>query len=183
MSIEIEQVNERTIYLQDVDSINSLGILEALEKINREDRENERVYQSNFKLKPIKMVISSFGGSVYDGLAIIAAMRESVTPIHTYGYGAIMSMALPIYVFGDKRFADEYTTFMYHDVGSGSIGKIADMEMDIKEGKRLRNIINDIICKQTKMKKSDLSKPIKEKEDWYFDTKYAAEKGICHTIL
>jgi len=183
MSIEIEQLNERSIYLQDVDSASSLQIIEALEKINREDRDNERLYTTNYELKPIKMIISSFGGSVYDGLAIIAAMRQSVTPIHTYAFGAIMSMGLPIYSFGDKRFADEYTTFMYHDVGSGAIGKIADMEMDIKEGKRLRTILNDIICKNTKLKKADLARPIKEKEDWYFDAKYALEKGICDKII
>jgi ATP-dependent Clp protease, protease subunit len=183
MAIDVEELNERTIYLQDVDAVSSLQIIEAIEKLNKEDLENTKLYTTNFKLKPIKMVISSFGGSVYDGLAIIAAMKQSVTPIHTYAFGMIMSMALPIFSYGDKRFSDELCTFMYHDVSSGVFGKIADMEIDIKEGKRLRLLINDILVKNTKLKKSDFQRPIKEKEDWYFDSKFALEKNICDEVI
>lgn len=183
MSLEIEQINERTIYLQDVDSVNSLQIIEALENLNKEDRENERIYQSNFKLQPVKMIISSFGGSVYDGLAIIAAMRQSVTPIHTYVFGCAMSMGLPIAAMGDERFADKHSTYMFHDVGSGAIGKIANMEMDIKEGKRLRSVLMDIVSERTGLTKTEMNEKVKLKEDWYFTAKDAKKYNVCDEIL
>tara|TARA_R110001592_G_scaffold361450_1_gene672128 strand:+ start:457 stop:1014 length:558 start_codon:yes stop_codon:yes gene_type:complete len=182
-NIEIEQVNERTIYLQDVDSVNSLSVIDSLEKINKEDRENERVYLTNYKPKPIKMIISSFGGSVYDGLAIIAAMRQSVTEIHTYVFGAAMSMGLPIALMGDKKYADKYATYMFHDVGSGAIGKIADMEMDIKEGKRLRTLLMDIVSDRSVLTKTDMNEKVKLKEDWYFTAKQALKFEVCDEIL
>ena len=64
---------------------------------------------------PIQLKINSIGGSMYDGFAIIGAIDSSETPVYTYGYGAIMSMALPILISGHKRFAHPLTTFMYHE--------------------------------------------------------------------
>jgi len=177
----ITQEIERVYILKDIDDVTTKDFAEIIYKINREDEINARKYK-DFVAEPIKLIVSSFGGSVYDGLALIAAMKESNAEIHTYAHGMVMSMGVPIFLYGDKRFADEFATFMIHDVSSGSFGTIEQIEEDVAEGKRLRNVINEIIVKRTKIKKTELNAIIKTKSDWYIPASNAIQFGLCSAI-
>jgi ATP-dependent Clp protease, protease subunit len=177
-----EMTKDRRFILNSIDDANAKELIEGIKAANLEDDVNEEIYK-DYVREPLELVITSYGGSVYDGLAIIAAMRESRTPINTQAFGPVMSMGLPIFVHGDVRTADKYATFMYHDVSSVLYGKVEDMEMDLKEAKRLRQILNGIICDHTSLSKTELNGYIKTKTDWYFDSAFALKRKICTEVF
>lgn len=89
-------------------------IIKDIFEINFDDDEKEEIYK-DWKRKPIQLFINSYGGSVYDGLALIDVIKRSKTPVHTVCIGSCMSMALWVWLSGAKRFVGESATLMFHE--------------------------------------------------------------------
>lgn len=90
-------------------------IIKDIFEINFDDDEKEEIYK-DWERKPIQLFINSYGGSVYDGLALIDVIKRSKTPVHTVCIGSCMSMALWVWLSGAKRLVGESAKLMFHDV-------------------------------------------------------------------
>ena len=89
---------KRDLLLSDRICQNSVkNIMEDIFEINEDDRRKEEIYK-DWERKPIKLFINSYGGSVYDGLALIDVIKHSKTPVHTICVGSCMSMGFWIYL-------------------------------------------------------------------------------------
>lgn len=133
---------------------------------------------------PIDLVLSSGGGDVYSGFAMIGAIEESIAPIHVYCLGSVMSMALPIVCVCDVRAANQWTTFMYHEIlGDGEFMKIVNHEYNIAELKRLQSNYDSIIHQLTKIPKRLTTKIKTRNQDYYFSAQEALNFQIIDSIL
>ena len=153
-------------------------IIQHISDINEDDFGKEERF-------PIQLKINSIGGSMYDGFAIIGAIESSETPVYTYGYGAIMSMALPILVSGVKRFAHPLTTFMYHECLDtfGHYEKVSILKENLDETERVMEMYDDHILSKTSFTKKQLDKVKKGKFDWYFDINEAIKYKVIDQII
>lgn len=70
-------------------------IVKEIFEINADDDQKEETYK-DWKRAPIRLFMNSYGGSVYDGLALVDIIRHSKTPIHTICVG---SCILPLMIF------------------------------------------------------------------------------------
>jgi len=131
---------------------------------------------------PIEIYINSFGGCVYSGLALYDLLDSLSTPIHTYCLGSAMSMSLVLYLVGDIRYSFPRSTFMAHSVSSGTEGTVRVQEVDIKEAKRLNDILIDILADRTKKSKKFWAETVKH-DDFYMDSKKAKQLGIVTEII
>lgn len=132
---------------------------------------------SDISKDPIEIYLSSYGGEAYSGLAIYDAIRACPCDIIIKASGKIMSAATLIFLAADTRIAAKHTTFMFHSVSSGTEGKVKDQEIDVQEGKRINNIMLDILAERTKMKKNWWYRKILS-HDIYLDAVQAKEYGI-----
>ena len=98
--------------------------------------------------KDIKMYINSPGGSVYDALAIYDTMQFISSDVQTVGIGLQASAAAFLLSSGakGKRFILPNATVMIHQPSAGTRGKVTDMEIDLREGLRLKNKLNKIMA-------------------------------------
>jgi ATP-dependent Clp protease protease subunit len=154
------------------------NIIQHINDINEDDfGKEERL--------PIQLKINSIGGSMYDGFAIIGAIESSEAPVYTYGYGAIMSMALPILVSGVKRFAHPLTTFMYHECLDtfGHYEKVSILKENLDETERVMEMYDDYILSKTSFTKKQLDKVKKGKFDWYFDINEAIKYKVIDQVI
>ncbi len=101
--------------------------------------------------KDIYLYINSPGGSVYDALAIYDTMQYVSNDIQTVGIGVQASAAAFILSSGTKgkRFLLPNATVMIHQPSSGTQGKISDQEISLKEGLRLKKLLESIMAKNT----------------------------------
>jgi ATP-dependent Clp protease protease subunit len=154
------------------------NIIQHINDINEDDFGKE-------ERSPIQLKINSIGGSMYDGFAIIGAIESSETPVYTYGYGAIMSMALPILVSGVKRFAHPLTTFMYHECLDtfGHYEKVSILKENLEETERVMDIYDDFILNKTSFTRKQLDKVKKGKYDWYFDINDALKYKVIDQVI
>lgn len=196
MEIKEIELKDRTITIfNDVDESTMSSAVEKIVQINQEDDAWIRnVYNameaSGAKFSPttiemphIQILLSTYGGSVYDGLSLYDAIKNSKTDVDITCFGKIMSMGIVILLSSKTRKAYRNTTFMIHAISSGVIGKLADMEESIDEDKRINRVLFDIIEKETKISPSLLDDIYIKKKDWFFTAEEALEMGLITEII
>ena len=196
MEIKEIELKDRTITIfNDVDESTMSSAVEKIVQINQEDDAWIRnVYSameaSGAKFSPttiemphIQILLSTYGGSVYDGLSLYDAIKNSKTDVDITCFGKIMSIGIVILLAAKTRKAYRNTTFMIHELSSGVIGKLADMEESIDEAKRINRVIFDIIEKETKISHFWLKEIYNKKKDWFFTAEEALEIGLITEII
>ena len=131
-------------------------------KINAEDAGIEPE-----KRLPIKLVISSVGGSVYDGLGTINCIRNSITPIIGICTSYAFSMAFYIFISCHLRIATSDTAFLNHDGTMGIIDSTSKTEDAIEFHKRVNQRLNKILVSRSKFTTTELENT-KRVEKYYF---------------
>ena len=169
----------RIITLGEITNENVCEALEAIYEINNEDK-NKDVD----KREPIKLILNSPGGNVYDGVGIIDVIDNSTTPIHIYVHGQAQSMGFAIATCGHYRYASKRTTFMYHEMAwETSQEKLAYHEQEVTEGKRLWKVYDDVVVANTRIPLKKLQQVRKEHTEWYITADEALEWGIIDEII
>jgi ATP-dependent Clp protease protease subunit len=166
----------RIITLSNIEGESVNGIIQTIYEINDEDAKKTVV-------EPIKLIINSFGGELYSGLALVDTIDNSLTPVHTICHGSAMSMALIVFSAGHKRFASKYATFMYHEASYETDGKISFHKQEIKETERTDKICDEYFLSKTKFNVKQLKDIRDKRAEWYFDVKIAHKYGMVDEIL
>jgi ATP-dependent Clp protease protease subunit len=165
--MSIPKEKERNILLsEDITASSVKGIIEKIIDINSDDDEKEEYYK-NWERKPIKLFINSFGGSCYDGLALIDIIKQSKTPVHTISIGSSMSMGLWIYLAGHKRYVGEHATLMWHDVTTWVWDKTEGIKQELNEALRLSKMYCNEMVSTSMVKQETLDDYINRKAEWY----------------
>ena len=162
----IDVANRRIFLDEEVDEASVGWIIRAVQTMIDIDKD-----------KPIKFFINSFGGSVYDGLALYDLLESLPCEVHTICIGSAMSMSLILFLVGDIRTAYPRSTFMAHSLSGGLEGTLNDMKIDLNESKRLNNILLKILADRTKHTLAWWKKEI-EHEDRYYDYSKSLKLGI-----
>lgn len=140
---------------------------------------SQLLYLDSLSKDEISIYINSYGGSVYDGLAIIDVMGFIDSPIKTVVLGKAMSMGALIFICGDKRQMTKRSTIMFHEISSGMRGKISDMAVSYKEVERLSKVASKIVELHTNVK--DIDKAFQK--DTYYGPTDALKLNITDEIL
>jgi ATP-dependent Clp protease protease subunit len=162
----------RSIYF--FDSVDESSVLEAIRHIHHLELESTK--------KPITLLINSYGGSCYDGLALYDTIRACPAPVITVAMGMVASMGFIIFLAGDKRFATVNTKFLNHQPSSEIAGKSSDIEVEAHEITKLKDLMIGIVAERTKIPKAQIKKNIKVGDN-YYDAKEAMKNGIIHKVI
>jgi len=175
--IEKDLFENRTLYLtQDISSFSIEEIIQFIHHINIQD---ELKGLKSEDREPIRVFVNSYGGSVYDGYAIVSELIASKTPIHTIVTGYAMSMGLAIFMAGDKRFISKYGTLMYHEISSSLQGSREEIKRAGEEYDRLQEMYDELIMERSTLTKEELEEHQKSVSDWFIPSKVALEKGLA----
>lgn len=133
--------------------------------------------------KDIIFYINSPGGSVYDGMAIYDTMQFVKCDVQTVGIGVQASMGAFLLSSGakGKRFMLPHATTMIHQPSSGTRGKVTDMEIDLREGLRLKKLLNEVLAKNTGQKLATIEKDVER--DYWMTAEEAKKYGLIDDII
>lgn len=192
---EIELKDRNIIIFNDVDESTMSSAVEKIVQINQEDEawirnvynaleiSGAKFSKTTIEMPHIQVLLSTYGGCVYDGLSLYDVIKNSKTEVDITCFGKIMSIGIIILLSAKTRKAYRNTTFMIHELSSGVIGKVADMEESIDEAKRLNKVLFDIIKKETKISKSLLDDIYNKKKDLFLTAEEALELGLITEII
>lgn len=180
----IKEANNRNIVInQNVDTETMYKAMYWLKKIKSIDDKNNIPID---RRQPINIYINSYGGEVYEGLALISLiknMQEKGYIINTYSESKSMSMGFVIFCVGTNRYMSRYSTLMYHSVSSMTYGKVQDMIVDLDETIRLDELIKSIILEHTDIDIEILDEVTRCKKDWYINSDEALKYKIATEII
>lgn len=99
----------------------------------------------------IHMYINSPGGSVTAGMAIYDTMQFISCPVGTYCVGMAASMGAMLLTAGEKgkRFALPNAEIMIHQPLGGYEGTATDIDIHVKNIKKMKSRLNDLLVKHT----------------------------------
>lgn len=133
--------------------------------------------------KDIFFYINSPGGSVHDGLAIYDTMQYIKPDVHTIGVGLQASMGAFLLSSGTKgkRFMLPHARAMIHQVSSGAQGQVTDMEISLKESVRVKELLTDILAKNTGQKRAKIKEDMER--DYWMTAEQAKKYGLIDAII
>jgi ATP-dependent Clp protease, protease subunit len=131
----------------------------------------------------IIMYINSPGGVVYDGLAIIDTMNHIKPDVVTIATGVAASMGGVILSAGTKgkRYALPNSMIHMHQPLGGARGQASDIEIEAKEILRLKDLLADMLAKNTGQKKEIIMRDFDR--DVHMTTQMAKEYGFIDQII
>lgn len=180
-------------FFEEVKSSTVEAVIKEIMKINYDDQDytekcqqwarDNNMPQTLVTLTPINLILSTYGGSIYDGLALYDAIESSTTPVEITCTGKIMSMGIIIALAGKVRKAHKNTTFMIHQASGQTWGTITDMEESMEEKRRVNETIFNIIKQKTRIPEEKLDEVMNYKRDWFITAEEALELGIITEII
>lgn len=166
-------LKERIVFLGTpiVDQIANLTVAQLL-YLDRENPERE-----------IQIFISSPGGMIYSGLAIVDTIRAISAPVATIAVGITADISTLVLASGAKgrRYALPNATIHLHQPLGGSRGQAVDMEIQARELLRQRALINEMLAHVTGQPVERIARDTDRA--YYLDAQGALDYGIVDEIL
>ena len=131
-------------------------------KINAADRGIEPENR-----KPIKLIISSRGGSLFDGLGTINCINNSITPVIGICTSYACSMAFYIFVACHVRVAAENATFLNHEGTTGLLDSSCKVVDAIDFYRKVNDRLDKMVASRSKLSLTELDNN-RRKENYYF---------------
>lgn len=186
VSFQLEPLTLQARYIVlygDITEATCAEIVQQLLFIKNMDDQRE---DKDAPLEPIKIWISSSGGSVADMFAvydIIDRMKPLYT-IKTYGIGKIMSAAVLLLSAGSpgERYIGKRARMMLHPPTLGTYGSAHDIEIDNKELKKMKDLYLEELVVNSRITKRKALALLKDR-DHYFSAEQAIEWGLVDKIL
>ena len=133
------------------------------------------------KYKPIKLYISSHGGSVYEVLGAFDSIRSMKVPVHTICKGFVASAGTILSLAGTKRFITQNSYMLIHQLRSAMWGKYEELNDDFENCKTLMKHLKKIYVENTNLKETELDDILKKDISW--SAEICLEKGLVHEII
>jgi len=138
-------------------------------------------------VKPIKLMISTLGGSAPDMFGIYDTMRmvRKNCDIETLGVGKVMSAGVVLLAAGTKgkRKIGANCRVMIHSVIGGYHGSLTNMENEIAEIRWIQDRYVKCLARETNMSVREIKKILRKQVDFYLSAEEAIEFGIADEIV
>jgi len=126
--------------------------------------------------RPIRLMLGSPGGGLYESLAIYDTIK--MLPVKTVAIcnGKVMSGGILILLACDERVSTPNTTFMMHHGHTTLSGNVLELQEQIAEIASLNNRMLDTIIKRTKIRRDQLDEWLVK--DHYLNVEQAIKHGL-----
>jgi ATP-dependent Clp protease protease subunit len=133
----------------------------------------------------LTIYINSTGGDLYQALALIDIIKNSLHPVRIIGVGAVMSAAFLIFAAGTKgqRYAATNTSFMCHQFTSGGEAKYHDIKAEMKENESLNAKMVEILKDATGLSSARIRSKLLPASDVYLTAQETVDIGVADHIL
>lgn len=156
------------------DSWSDEGVMAAA--FTKEMRQLEKEYNT------IRVRISSGGGSVFEGITIFNAIRETKAQTEAYIDGIAASMAMPVALACDKVYISRFSKGMSHRITGVCVGNADDMRSNADLMDELEGDIAEILSARTGLDVEATKKKYLSGSDRWINAKQAKEEGIVDDI-
>jgi ATP-dependent protease ClpP protease subunit len=145
---------------------------------------SRRPPQEGGEKKPFTIQLYSPGGGVIPGFALIdyiTGLRADGHEVNTECYGYCASMGGVLLQAGGHRTMSKHSYLMIHELSSMEIGKISELEDEVKFSKRLYDRCLALLAERSSLTPKEIERKAKRK-DWWIDAQEALDLGFCDEV-
>ena len=176
-SLAMEDISNRNLYINgEITPETFQHIYYFVTRYNEED-----IGIEVDKRKPIRLHISTVGGSVWDGLGICNILQNSTTPVVGICSSYAASMGFLIFISCHLRYATENAFFLNHEGYDGDYGHPSKIRDYLTFSDKLKERVNRLITRNTKLTARDLKDD--ERIENYFFADEAKDMGVVDYII
>lgn len=172
---DFDDEENRIIILNDIDESAISNAIHLLFSFAQRDKKS-----------PINIIINTFGGIIYDMLALYDAIKyvQSLgVVVNTVGLGKIMSAGVILLAAGNNRKIGRYATIMWHMGRDEFGGDILEIKNELDEFERLESVCNKILSEDTKISSDKMKEMLHPRIDVYITPEEAIQFGIVDEYL
>lgn len=133
------------------------------------------------KTLPIRLMLGSPGGGLYESLAIYDTIKMIPNEVIAICSGKVMSGGILILLACDKRYSTPNTTFMIHHGHTTMSGNVIELQEQINEVASLNQKMLDTIVKTTKITRDQLDQFLVK--DHYLNAQEAVKCGLVLKVI
>lgn len=178
-SLEVERNDNHIYFYTEVTKSSVLELNKNLKLVGGDLIHTAHILE--IPIPDIKLHINSPGGSLFDGLAAVDAVRKSKAPVHSIIEGSAASAATLISVMAHKRTINKHSYMLIHQLSSGMYGKYEELLDDMENSKVLMEMVKKIYLDRTKIPAKMLNEILKK--DLYFDANQCLKYGLVDDII
>jgi len=150
-------------------------------QINEYDDQQDALLK-NYIREPIEVFINTSGGFLDEAFSLISAIMTSKAPVHTVCLGKAWSAGFLILLAGHVRFAQPFSSMMFHQGSAGIQGEFSKAIEYAKYWEKTQKRVDQYVLSRTKIKKKKLKKVFDHSTDWYMTTDEALHLGIVDGV-
>ncbi|MGH9553191.1 MAG: Clp protease ClpP, partial [Terriglobales bacterium] len=158
------------------DAVNWDTVKQSIQNLNQISR--------RFPGKPLTVTLNSPGGSVIAGLALYDHIRDLSSRGHQTTVkcrGMAASMGGILLQAGDVRVVGPEAMVLIHEVSSGALGKLSDMEDEVAFTRKLWEKLAAILASRSTMSADEIMEKA-HKFDWWLSAQEAVDLGFADQI-
>ena len=136
--------------------------------------------------EPVKLIISTGGGSVSDSLVLCNIIDNYKKPLEIYVYGYACSMGTVILCAGNKnpnvtKYCYPFSFGLFHAGYSAVEGESLSVEDKMEFNKKIDTCIRDYVVSHTNITEEEYR--FNERRQWYLTAHDMKEKGLVDIII
>ena len=132
--------------------------------------------------RKIDVRINSYGGEVYEGIAICNALRNSTADINIYIDGIAASIASVIALCGKPLHMSRFARMMLHQVSGAAFGTAADMRQTAEAAESAQESLAQIIAGRCRMSADEVKSRYFSGGEHWIGADEALSMGLIDSI-
>jgi ATP-dependent protease ClpP protease subunit len=173
--------NANHIYFNDdINDTTSFNLCKELRIVKNRMITMMNTYESPDIKIPIYLHLTTNGGSIFSALKIIDCINSLKYPVYSIIEGYVASAGTLISISCEKRYIMENAYMLIHQLSSEFWGKMAEIEDEFSNLKKLTEHIEKMYIDKTKIKKKELEKMLKK--DINLNSKESITKGLVDEV-
>jgi len=142
--------------------------------------------ETQSKEDPVEIFISSYGGDLCEALALYDIVNTLKCPVHTFGYGKVMSAAPLLLAAGDKgnRWVSPHVALMHHDISTSEEGTRLFIKGAMHQTDNMYKQWITLLTLHSKKTYKWWDGKVRSSSDFYYSAEDAIEWGVAdHTWI
>lgn len=173
----LRDLKQRKLFL--ASDICQASVEDAIRHIMQINREDAGVEPNS--RKPIILYLSSNGGDVDAGFALVDVILTSETPVYVVNQGYQYSMGFLVGLAGHKRYAMPNAKFLVHDGSMFILNSGAKAHDQMEFNRKVEERIRQYVLDRTKITPEMYD--AKMRMEWYMFADEAKELGVTDYII
>lgn len=181
--LTVEQVDNHVYFYAHVDSDRCLALIRTIRELDGRLRNEyaSRALPDDYPPTPIWLHVNSYGGYLFDAMAIVDQIQRIKTPVFSIVEGCTASAATLITMSCERRYIMPSSFMLIHQLSTFTWGTYEQIKDEVKLLDQMMDTLITFYTEHSKLDDDDVRDLLKH--DSWFSARECIERGLADAML